>query len=522
MILYFDKYSINTDTFELKCKDEVRQVEPMVFDLLTHFAAHPDQVFSRDALIDAVWKGRVVSDATVATCVKNARKALDDTGETQRLIQTIRGRGFRFSATVTRLDHTAYPSGAADTEAIVPSDVIEQHSADNIDASLLILPFRCLSEDREINRIADSLALELSTILTRVPLLRISAQSERYPNTAPQPTARQLHDAIGVDLVVDGSVQDVAGRLTVTVQLANGKTGYRLWAETFALSEPLAEAMDRCVTSMVGKLEPQLHRAMYQAAQTNGDAPSARQRFLQASGLLVSNGWHHQSLLQAAPMLRQSMDLDPAFALAPALLSLVTGFGTRIGLVADRKVAKAETVTAAERALELDSMDSTVLGFTGCSLADVGYVDRGESLLHNAIDLNPTNAQAIVALGTVRIVQNELHEAVSLLSKGIEISPLDSRLSVWGALLAVAQLMSGDVDDACNSAQAACQRNDRTYLPRIAMAGARLAQDDPSASLRALAEARRIKPDLTPRQIALLIGRKLRDGVLALEKNASS
>ncbi|WP_406565598.1 winged helix-turn-helix domain-containing protein [Halomonas jincaotanensis] len=55
----------------------------MVFDLLVHFAHHPDRVFSRDELIDAVWAGRVVSDATVASCIKQARRALGDSATTR-------------------------------------------------------------------------------------------------------------------------------------------------------------------------------------------------------------------------------------------------------------------------------------------------------------------------------------------------------------------------------------------------------------------------------------------------------
>ena len=59
-------------------------------------------MFSREDLIAAVWKGRLVSDTTASTCIKGARKALDDSGETQTYIKTLRGRGFMFTAEVTR------------------------------------------------------------------------------------------------------------------------------------------------------------------------------------------------------------------------------------------------------------------------------------------------------------------------------------------------------------------------------------------------------------------------------------
>jgi tetratricopeptide (TPR) repeat protein len=273
---------------------------------------------------------------------------------------------------------------------------------------------------------------------------------------------------------------------------------------------------------MIGKLEPQIHRAMYQRVRSNDGVPTARELFVEASGLLVLRGWTHESFTEAIEILERSAALDPDFALAPALLSLLRGFGARMGLESEVETVRAETTRWADQALRVDSMDSTVLGFAGCSLADVGYVERGQALLRNALDLNPSNAQAWVALGGVHMVRGEFDRAVEYLSRGIEISPVDSRLSVWGALLSVAQLMRGEVDEAIATARTACQRNDLTYLPRVALAGALLAQQDPDSALRALADARRIKPDLDGPQIESLIGRVLAKRLLALDATSQA
>ncbi len=100
MILTFGEFQLDTDHFELRRNGQLLKVEPKVFDLMAHFASNPGQVFSRDELIAAVWHSRVVSDSTVSTCIKSARKALGDSGDTQRYIMTVRGRGFRFTADV--------------------------------------------------------------------------------------------------------------------------------------------------------------------------------------------------------------------------------------------------------------------------------------------------------------------------------------------------------------------------------------------------------------------------------------
>ncbi len=89
---------------------------------------------------------------------------------------------------------------------------------------------------------------------------------------------------------------------------------------------------------------------------------TARQLFLQASGHLIMHGWNHESFTQAGELLKKSAALDPGFALAPTLHSMLYGFGARIGLATSPEVAKAEAQRTAERALALESMDSTVLG----------------------------------------------------------------------------------------------------------------------------------------------------------------
>lgn len=501
MELKFGNFALNTDGYELRADGSVVKVEPLVFDLITHFASNPDQVFSREDLINTVWKGRIVSDATISTCVKSARKALGDTGDSQTYLQTVRGRGYRFAVAVV-----------ATEDAIQPATQItstNQAAIANTDPSLLILPFRCLADDTELRLLAGSLTSDLSTIVTRIPLLKISAEGNYYQDRDPQPTARQVHDELGVDFVLDGSVQHAGGSTRIHAQLSDAKTGFRLWAEAFPLNEPLSTALHTCVSLIVGKLEPQLHRAMYNLVRSNGDEPSAQQLFLEASGLLVLHGWNHESFAQAGNILAHSARLDPQFALAPALQSLLFGFGSRIGLPQNIDAARADARRTAEEALKLDSMDSTILGLTGCSLADVGETQRGESLLHAAIDLNSANAQAWVALGAVRLSTYDAAAAIENLSRGIAISPLDSRLSIWGALLAIAHLLNGDLAAACETAELACRRHDRTYLPRIALGASRFMQGDVALASRAMADARRIKPDLTRDQIKAITGSDL-------------
>jgi len=70
---------------------------PTEFKLLHFFMTHPERVFSRSQLLDRVWGRNVyVEERTVDVHIRRLRKALEPQGY-DRLIQTVRGTGYRFS-----------------------------------------------------------------------------------------------------------------------------------------------------------------------------------------------------------------------------------------------------------------------------------------------------------------------------------------------------------------------------------------------------------------------------------------
>ena len=106
-------YLIDPRTYEIREDGRPVPVEPQVFDLLIMLIENRQRTVSKDEIIEQVWKGRIISDATLSSRIKSARQALGDDGAAQKLIRTIHGRGFRFVGDVEQLD----PPGAAETDA---------------------------------------------------------------------------------------------------------------------------------------------------------------------------------------------------------------------------------------------------------------------------------------------------------------------------------------------------------------------------------------------------------------------
>ena len=87
---------IDPEAYETREEGVSVPVEPQVLELLVFLIENRQRAVSKDEIIERIWKGRIVSDATLSSRIKAARQALGDDGSAQRLIRTIHGRGFRF------------------------------------------------------------------------------------------------------------------------------------------------------------------------------------------------------------------------------------------------------------------------------------------------------------------------------------------------------------------------------------------------------------------------------------------
>ena len=101
LVYAFDGCCLDPARVELRRDGEPVHVEPQVFDVLAFLLVHRDRVVTKTELLDEVWGNRFVSDSTLTSRVKAARRAIGDDGARQRLIATVHGVGYRFVGEVT-------------------------------------------------------------------------------------------------------------------------------------------------------------------------------------------------------------------------------------------------------------------------------------------------------------------------------------------------------------------------------------------------------------------------------------
>ena len=88
MIYQFASCSLDTSKGELRRDGALVPIEPQVLSLLTLLIEHRDRLVSKDEIVEAVWRGRVVSEAAISSRVKSLRQALGDDGSAQAMIRT--------------------------------------------------------------------------------------------------------------------------------------------------------------------------------------------------------------------------------------------------------------------------------------------------------------------------------------------------------------------------------------------------------------------------------------------------
>jgi len=97
----FEDYELDTALYQLRRTGEPVHVEPRALDLLSFLIEHRSRVVSKIEILDSVWGDRFVTEAALTTGLRTARRAIGDSGDQQRLIRTVHGRGYQFLGEVT-------------------------------------------------------------------------------------------------------------------------------------------------------------------------------------------------------------------------------------------------------------------------------------------------------------------------------------------------------------------------------------------------------------------------------------
>jgi tetratricopeptide (TPR) repeat protein len=304
-----------------------------------------------------------------------------------------------------------------------------------------------------------------------------------------------------VRYVLEGSVQRDQNRVRVNAQLIDGETGAHLWADRFEENiADLFKLQDQVVARLANTLGYELVKAEAQRGthSTNPDAID-----------LTMRGWAalwqtpaKESVTSARDYFERAITLDPQNAEA------------MVGLAYARaRIRFYGWSTAAEYA-PLAQMDLiTKATTTNPGYAFAYYIkstllwvakEYPESLAaaETEVALDPNSAYGYSAIGRAEALLGRCEKSIAHTKQAFALSPRDPLSGIWYMHLSLAEFCRDRLDAAIEQLKRAIDSGYPTYFPYALLAGALAAKGNGAEAQSALAEARRLNPQLTIKSFA--------------------
>jgi TolB-like protein/tetratricopeptide (TPR) repeat protein len=489
LLYYFNDLVLDSGRRELHRGEHRVALEPQVFDLLEFLIRARDRVVSRDELLDAVWQGRTVSDATLSSRVNAARTAVGDSGEAQRLIRTLPRKGIRFVGNVREAPDS--PSAP-----LVPEPA---HPTEPDKPSIAVLPFTNMSGDAEQDFFADGMAEDIITALSRCSSLFVIARNSCFLYKNRPVDVREVGRELGVAYVLEGSVRRGGDRLRITGQLIDAASGRHLWADRFDgdLSD-VFDLQDRITESVVAVIEPTV-----QSAEVERQKSSKPSRLDAYDLLLRAYGLEHaftaESTAAALTCLDRALAIDPAYAPALAMAAYCHALRHFQGWAAPDDTHEAEGVRLAWRAIELAPNDAQVLWMAAFAIWNMSpdRRDAAPELFARSLLNNPNSVMALTLGGWIEIMRGNQNAGRTMIERAQRLSPRDPRGWFACGAMAIAAIADGTYPEAIQWAEKALSQNRRfaVALRVLVVALVKLGQTDRAGTIAR--ELLDVEPELT-------------------------
>lgn len=372
-------------------------VEPQVFELILYLVENCSRVVDKDELIARVWKGRVVSDATIASRINAARKAVGDDGRCQAVIATHSKQGFKFVADVTK----------------------EGNSVGR--PALAVLPFLLTNGEGTTDHLARGLAEQLAATLGQAGWFDVCDTAASFAFTLAGFTSAEIAERLKVGYLVTGTLQTTAKHVRLDLKLVNSKIGRQMWSGKFdAPRYDIFRLQDRIAGSILGEVEPRLRSVELQKSEERHGNFTAFDHYLRAHDLLRT--MELSSMRAACVELDKAILAYPSYGAAHGMRAWVATLLLPLGQRVDDKAELQRSRTAViEGAFDCDAlaMGGYALGFFD------RHPDSGIDYIRRALAINPSSARAHDHLGWLLLYAGRSREARDHFDRALALCPID-------------------------------------------------------------------------------------------------
>ena len=358
---------------------------------------------SKQELFDSVWRGTVVSDDALVTCIQELRKALHDDSRQPVYIQTRHRHGYLFTAPV---------AGAQEAAPMEAAPAAPEASA------IAVMPFADMSPERDQDYLCEGLAEELIDALTHIEGLRVAARTSSFQFRGDH-DLREVGRKLGVGSLLEGSVRKAGDRLRITVQLIDIATGFHKWSErfdrsaadVFAVQDEIAETVATLLRG--GALNARERRAVHRQAT----AIETYEYFLR--GRQRMHNWGSQGFKEAREFYERAISLDAGYAPAWAGLATVHALTYEWFSSTDDDLHAADR--ASRIAMELAPGLADAQLARGYTLSNLRRYEEARQHFEAATQINPNLFDAYYYYGRAAFAAGDIEKALDLWTRAAEV-----------------------------------------------------------------------------------------------------
>jgi len=463
----FDDFRLDIGKEELSRNDEVLPLTHKAFQILLILVQNSGQTVEKETIYQALWGDSFVEDANLTQHIYILRKTLGSNASAGSYIETVARSGYRFEAQVTPIVAPAatqpflpekprlmllrnavgkltevddpHLSAAPQTpEAVnhgrrfflaIATGVIvlaaiaigvrtyivtpAPGSAGGQARSIAVLPFKTIGDESINEKLGLGMADAVITRLGRLKTIPVRPTSAvfHYTDHPPDSSMSAGHE-MGVDTILEGTVQRDNERIRVSVRLVSVSDGNTVWAENFdENSTDLFKVQDSISTKVVRALKlnltPQQETALNRHATSSTEAYEAYQQ-----GVYFGNFRTKDGLENAVTYFQKAIDADPNYARAYAMLSDSYNMLAYYHFADPYEMSK-KASEAAAKALSIDEdIPETYIALAYLKLSGKEGLKESRSLLEKAIEISPYNSLAHVRYGWVLLNMKDLEGSV--------------------------------------------------------------------------------------------------------------
>jgi DNA-binding SARP family transcriptional activator len=285
--------------------------------------------------------------------------------------------------------------------------------------SIAIMPFHNISREPDLDVLCEGLAEDITSGLGRFKLFSVIDRFSSAEIAKSTADALEIGKRLGVDLVVQGSLQRLQDGLRMTVKLVETANRTQKWSGQFNLkAADILSAPDKVMIAVLPSINSQVENTLIERSRRK-PAPAAYEHLL--IGIKHLRGYEPDDNKLAIEHFDKALAADPGFALAMAY----RGFSDIVyhGYDATPPDILEAATALIRRAGVLDPDEPRIWWLMGTALAYGHDIDGEERCYRRSVELNPSDANSLAALGVVMVSRGDRENGLSMFREAFRLNP---------------------------------------------------------------------------------------------------